>query len=170
MCPSPPCALLAGETAQCAGGTARLCPSRKTRWLCPSPPCLQDKERNVRAAHGAVAPRQGIKFIAVELCRERLGEHVWFLCLVRACCTAVALQHSNEAAMYPSRLRCIPEVAQLPRLPHVTPLPHATPQAPPSATSGSRWRRRGSASQGWISGRVLCKPLRAAQWALSACS
>ncbi|PRW60329.1 phosphoglycerate mutase [Chlorella sorokiniana] len=40
------------------------------------PPLLmraQDKERNVQAAHGAVVPRPSIKFVAVELCRERLG-------------------------------------------------------------------------------------------------
>lgn len=35
---------------------------------------VQDKERNVRTAHGAVVPRPGLKFVAVELCRERLGE------------------------------------------------------------------------------------------------
>lgn len=34
----------------------------------------QEAERNVRTAHGAVALRPGVKFVAVELCRERLGK------------------------------------------------------------------------------------------------
>ena len=33
----------------------------------------QSKERHQRAAHGAVLARPGVKFVAVELCRERLG-------------------------------------------------------------------------------------------------
>ncbi len=33
----------------------------------------QEGERNVRTAHGAVALPPGVKFLAVELCRERLG-------------------------------------------------------------------------------------------------
>lgn len=41
------------------------------------PPALlmagQEGERKVRAAHGAVALRPGVKFVAFELCRERLG-------------------------------------------------------------------------------------------------
>jgi hypothetical protein len=41
------------------------------------PTCLmaaQQAERNVRTAHGALALRPGLKFVAQELCRERLGE------------------------------------------------------------------------------------------------
>ncbi|PSC75000.1 phosphoglycerate mutase [Micractinium conductrix] len=33
----------------------------------------QEAETRIRAAHGAVALRSGVKFVAVELCRERLG-------------------------------------------------------------------------------------------------
>ena len=43
----------------------------------PAPPLLmvaQGGERNVRTAHAAVAPRPGVRFVAMELCRERLGE------------------------------------------------------------------------------------------------
>ena len=38
---------------------------------------LQGKERNARAAHGAVAARPGVRFVAVELCRERLGARLF---------------------------------------------------------------------------------------------
>ena len=51
------------------------------------PPTLlmaaQDSQWNVRTAHGAVSPRPGVKFVAQELCRERLGAPgvvVWEVC------------------------------------------------------------------------------------------
>lgn len=91
----------------------------------------QEAERNVRTAHGAVALPPGVKFLAVELCRERLGG---CYCLASracsspadgCCCCRAASACSDRGPVDVASQLCAPHAAHEPwaRCSSAAPLP-----------------------------------------------
>lgn len=111
----------------------------------------QSKERNQRTAHAAVGARPGVQFVAVELCRERLGRcSSVMLCratLLLVCSRGVSCLHALPAAARHYSFVCRSGGLWLvPSSPTLRTQPWLL-QAPPNATSGKSWKTRSACSQ-----------------------
>lgn len=123
------------------------CGSEPPTWLMAE----QQADRNVRTAHGPLALRPGLQFVAQELCRERLGEAAG----ARAGLPLRALRAAPVLECAPWVYACARPAA--PKLACPLGRAPAFQQGPRSVTGGSRLKTRSGSSREWTSGAPSCR-------------